>query len=181
MTTDDLFHFEAYKGRQIEVTHRPHHEGQYSHRAAGFEVTIDGKPVYASNLVTEHVDRALSGWAYTPMSEAEVAKVLKKAIKKGRDVVDQRIADAEIRPFAEQAIAVIPRAADAVIAATGQDVNDFVPRDRVWVYSRGNIRQGVVEKVGKTNITVAYVTKKGGQITRKSFKPEQVGFKKVAR
>lgn len=178
-TDSSIRYVETYKGREVKVVHRPREEREYSSRSAGFVVYLDGKTYQGGYFPTEICARhrdADGNRVFEPTGYSHET-LIKRAAKKGRQWVDASIADDEIRPYAEQVIAYIPRSdKDAAIGQVGTAVTDFEVHDRVWFYSRGNIRQGVVEKIGKTNVGVAYVTSKGGQITRMSLKPGQVGF-----
>lgn len=173
-TNDSVVHHtETYKGREITVDFRPRLQENRSSRAAGFEVHVDGRTYQGGFIVTETYDRAEQGYVSKGVSDESL---IKKAIKKGRQWVDADIADAEIRPSLENCIAYVSRKAKASLVCTGSEPTDFEVGDLVWFYSRGNFRSGRIEKIGKTNVGVAYVTEVGGIITRKSLKPGEVGF-----
>lgn len=58
----------------------------------------------------------------------------------------------------------------------GTGPEDFTVGQTVAVYSRGRIRVGLVEKIGRKNVTVVYVTESTGALWRKAMPFDKVSF-----
>lgn len=157
-----------YLGRKISVHHRSREVGRFSSRKAHYYATIDGRRT--SRLYTP--DRE------GPSPTDEAAHLAKKAKK----IVDGWIADDLLRPALEAEIVHWPMTATMpTIEQRGTytfkhewEAKRFVIGSRVVAHSRGCYRLVVVEKTTATKVTVAYVTSRGGQITRKILKPNEI-------
>lgn len=109
------------------------------------------------------IDKAHRFFGHAKATEA-------KAVARAKAEIDLVEADDEIRPVAIRALGM--DVADWDVEAT---VDQVQVGQIVGVYSRGKVRPVVVEKIGKKNIGVAYVTPSGvterprtALVTRKS-------------
>lgn len=156
-----------YFGRKIEIFHTSEEVTRWSRRHAHFYASIDGRR-----------SRPLIVTGRLPEDEGFVDPLRKKAKK----TVLEMNNDDSLRPSLEGYIAHYGLTRDpSAVVADGfrfdheRAVADFPVGERVVAFGRGCWRAMVVEKIGRTKITLAYVTSRGGQITRANALPSEIG------
>ncbi|WP_432156068.1 hypothetical protein [Streptomyces sp. bgisy153] len=119
-------HEETYRGSHIRVTAVP--ERKLGSGARILALRVNGKPVSTQ------------------------ARTVKAAVRRGRQVVDRSLLDAELLPRLRQ-VAAVRSSADGLVPAEQAGKGDTV-----WVDARGRWRRGQVTRVARVNVTVSYVT-----------------------
>lgn len=105
-------------------------------------------------------------------SDVNDAAIEKKVIAAAKRHIEKLEADEFWSPLCAMVAETLTTSA-AQIAAKGrleQTADSFYVGQRVAVYARGQYRVGLVEKIGKTNVGVVYVTASTGNLWRKSGK-----------
>lgn len=144
------------EGRTLTVTYVPATQTEYSR-----------SPARASVIVPGCQGR---GTIYLTGSEADsIATSCAEADDFARKLAAERIGElaayddlaAELAPLC----AYLPRGEEPDLPKAG--VGDVEVGEVAWVYSRGNVRRGKIEKVGRTKLHVVYVSSTG-TISRKA-------------
>ena len=118
----------------------------------------------------------VSSWFYATLDREDFVQTsfngdnAAKALRSAKHGIDVRIADEAIRERAQRFIGSL-RLEEALQSIDGvhKATKDTPVGSVAWVFSRGRWYRGIAEKVGRTNVTVAYTTQSNpGFITRKS-------------
>lgn len=129
-----------------------------------------GEPIYTGRFETSlsraaHHESCVNGKTYYGFWGPDTPAGIKKATKSAHHSVDVRLADERDLKLCQKVCGYAEGALN-----TERLVNASTPLNtKVAFYSRGKGRIGIVSKVGRTNVEVAYVTPSNpNRITRKT-------------
>lgn len=201
MTTEaspvrELIETLEYRGSTIYLYHQPEQDIDYEKDVYEWDKPYEpGQPYGSRNLVKVGVEPAVRHFDnryYASFKELPAhswshfqGDTAAKALKSAKHNVDVSLADEALRPVLVRLIGY-DKTGEITDKFPHPTPNTVQEGDVAWLYSRGGWRRGVVEKVGRTNVTIAYVTEGGvsdaqkhnfdPSVTRKSAKFEHVAL-----
>lgn len=186
MTTDqrpqvEFVSSEEYRGMTLYLYRRPEQDvtfereiyGQLKDQTFGKigteDCTIHHTEAFFVSYKLLEGDRHWLGWHSGATPD--------KALKSAKGNVDVALANEALWPRLVEVVGSLSR--NGELPEMAQATAETPVNTVVWIYSRGGWRRGVVEKVGRTNLTVAFTTRgaiesQGKTVTRKSDKFQRI-------